>query len=302
MYITTSSLEPDYIKAGTGGQERFDLSSFKPENISMCGIIAYLGEKELPIAFFLDAMEKMEVLEEEVDRDPLGGHGAGILYISEDGGVILEKVGHTGKDNDRPAVRLRNELDKKGLLDAKSDVILAHVRRAASQNKHRTRDKRYSQPYITECIKGRKIAVIHNGYVANYRELARDFELPHVFESEDGPDDFIIDSEILPHLYEELIARGDDPLKMLSLTGFNNEGGNTFFVLDIDGRRSYLFHQGKTRGLFLFRGRDGFLLASRLRPVEEILKRADLPIKAGIEVAPKTPGSVSIELPYLDVR
>ncbi len=268
----------------------------------MCGIIAYLGKKELPIAFFLDAMEKMEVLEEKVDRDPLGGHGAGILYISEDGEVILEKVGHNGKDNDRPAVRLKNELDKKGLLDAKSNVILAHVRRAASQNKHRTRDKRYSQPYITECINGRKIAVIHNGYVANYRELARDFELPHVFESEEGSDDFIIDSEILPHLYEELIARGDDPLKMLSLTGFNNEGGNTFFVLDIDGRRSYLFHQGKTRGLFLFRGRDGFLLASRLRPVEEILKRADLPIKAGIEVAPKTPGSVSIELPYLDVR
>jgi len=267
----------------------------------MCGIIAYLGERALPIEVFLDAMENMEILKEEFDRDPLGGHGAGILFITEDGVVILEKVSHNGQDNGRPAVRLRNELDKKGLLDAKSNVVLAHVRRAASQNKNRTRDKRYSQPYMTKCMNGRKIAVIHNGYVANYRELAGNFELPHVFESVDGPDDFIIDSEILPHLYEELIVRGEDPIKMGKFTGFNAEGGNTFFVLDIDGHRSYLFHQGETRGLLLFQGRDGFLLASRLKPVMEILKRADLPREAGIEVAPRTPASFSIELPYPEI-
>ncbi|RKY99405.1 MAG: hypothetical protein DRQ04_07575 [Candidatus Hydrothermota bacterium] len=266
----------------------------------MCGIIAYTGKAELPVRAFLEAMGVMEILEEEADRDALGGHGAGVLFIPKEGNVILEKVGHNGEDGDRPALRLRDKLEGKGLLDVSSRIILAHVRRAARQNEHRTKDKRYSQPYLTECVNGKKIAAIHNGYVANYKELAENFVLPHSFESEDDADDFIIDSEILPHLHEELTARGENPLKMGELTGFNRDGGNTFFILDVDRRKSYLFHQGKTRGLLLFRGPGGFLLSSRRKPVEKILEMADLPRKAEIQIPPRSPFSLAIELPLME--
>ncbi|MDZ4246573.1 MAG: glutamine--fructose-6-phosphate transaminase (isomerizing), partial [Dehalococcoidia bacterium] len=139
----------------------------------MCGIIGYTGnEAAAPLVF--EALTKLEYR---------GYDSAGIACISEKGLEIKKEVG------------LLSDVDAKcnfSLLNG--HVGIGHVRWAT----HGKVTAVNAHPHV-DC-KG-KIAVVHNGIIENYQELMGRFKGKHKFLSE-------TDTEILPHLIEDFMAKG----------------------------------------------------------------------------------------------
>ncbi|MDA1127456.1 MAG: glutamine--fructose-6-phosphate transaminase (isomerizing) [Chloroflexi bacterium] len=141
----------------------------------MCGIVGYIGGQEAwPIIY-----EGLRLLEYR------GYDSAGIAVVDPHGNIQLRKT--VGKVNG---------LDEDGAGPKPQGTVgLGHTRWAT----HGRPTHENAHPH-TDCQK--RIAVVHNGIVENYRELKRRLtDDGHVFESE-------TDTEVLTHLVEEGMDQG----------------------------------------------------------------------------------------------
>jgi glucosamine 6-phosphate synthetase-like amidotransferase/phosphosugar isomerase protein len=233
----------------------------------MCGIIGYVGSIQFSLDSCLDILKALEVEQLPIEPSPIGGHGAGLMVY--DGiRVLMEKVGGIGAS---PADDLRRIIYDSWKINF-SRVILGHVRRASQVFTHTIPFKECTQPYIAECLGEFKVVSVHNGFLKNYLDLKGRLKHKHKFESENIA---LIDSEVFPHLLEELILDYGDGVETAKMLFDSIEGGNTVaMMVFIDGAISlYVIHKGVTRGLALWRNSLGHVLfASRSYIVDKLAK------------------------------
>ncbi len=235
----------------------------------MCGIFGFVLKKPIETAQAFRVLQKLEKHQYPNEPKPVGGYGAGMAVITSSGTVLLEKV---GKVNGSPAEQL-----SKICRLSNASILLGHVRMPSPWFMETARFKETAQPYMAECFSGLRIVSAHNGNVANYRTVRERLGEKHVFESERVE---LIDSEIIPHLFEELLNEKTDWQDALDAFFSTIEGSNTVSLLQIEGKRFllHLVHKGKTRGLTVWKNVKGeVVFCSRKEPLmeefSEVLKK-----------------------------
>jgi glutamine phosphoribosylpyrophosphate amidotransferase len=131
--------------------------------------------------------------------------------------------------------------------------------------------KETAQPYIAQCFPGLKVVSAHNGNVTNYRAIRERLGEKHIFESERVE---LIDSEVIPHLFEELLIEEGSYEDALNTLFSTIEGPNTASLLQIEKGWLHLhfLHKGKTRGLTIWENEKGeVVFCSRKEPLLEEL-------------------------------
>ena len=237
----------------------------------MCGIFAYLGHNHLSIAEALKILHILETEQELDEKTPVGGHGAGIAYLNQRNKLTLAKV---GKTHDSPTDNLKLSLRE---TKATSQLILGHVRRASPEFIDTIRYSECTQPYKPSCTHSFSFVSAHNGKVQNYLELKNKLNPSHRFESQKVQ---LIDSEVIAHLFEELLSKSKDPTKAThalfeQIIGSDTQG-NTVVLIHTKQKQAHLnvIQKGRTRGLVIWTNPKGeALLCSRQQPTEKILHK-----------------------------
>jgi glucosamine 6-phosphate synthetase-like amidotransferase/phosphosugar isomerase protein len=226
----------------------------------MCGIFGFALQEQIEMSKVFKILQKLETHQYLSEPRPVGGYGAGVAILNDYGTVSLEKIGKTA---DSPTKELAEICSF-----TKASVLIGHVRMPSPEFVETARFKETAQPYVVKCYSESAVVCAHNGKVKNYMEIKNKLGAEHVFESEKVE---LIDSEVIPHLFEEIIHRknGADSLETL----FNSlEGSNTTVLLQVDRDNAFLhfLHKGKTRGLTVWTNDTGELIfCSRKEPLKD---------------------------------
>jgi glucosamine 6-phosphate synthetase-like amidotransferase/phosphosugar isomerase protein len=233
----------------------------------MCGIFAYMGLEPLAISEVLKVMRVLERAQEPSEETPVGGHGGGIAYLDEKHEFTLAKVGNTGRScAEDLTLQLREAVPS-------SRLILGHVRRASKEFESTICYRECSQPYKPNCITNISLVSAHNGFLSNYQELKNKLSSSHEFESR-GIE--LIDSEVIAHLFEELLSKFKDTAKATHTASEQIRGRNTAVILTSNQHEAdvNIIQKGKTRGLTVWTDTENeVVLCSRELPLEKTLKR-----------------------------
>ena len=192
----------------------------------MCGIVGYIGNRQAA-EIVLSALQKLEYR---------GYDSAGIATI-DNGSLFLSKdIG-----------RLSDVNDKHHLCQLPGTAGIGHVRWATHggvtvENAHPHLDCRH------------EIAVVHNGIIENYRELANRLKPRHRFTSE-------TDTEVIAHLLEEYVHDGisiEDAVRLVS-----NELKGSFAIVAISTKEpGKIVALRKDSPLVIGLGEEGNFVAS----------------------------------------
>jgi len=227
----------------------------------MCGIFGFSLEKPISIERVFRLLQKLEAHQLPEEKSPLGGFGAGLAVLLDDGTVLVEKVGKIGKS---PA-----ELLPKIVSIKKSRVLLGHVRRPSPEFMNTANHKETAQPYVVERDPNLTVASVHNGKMENYKEVRSKLGKEHIFESEKFE---LIDSEVIPHYFEEIISEKEDVSQVLYEYFCALKGSNAVALLQVGEENSFihLLHKGLTRGLSVWTNdRNELIFCSRRAPLVE---------------------------------
>ena len=229
----------------------------------MCGIFGCVLKKPIRVAHALKVLQKLEKHQYPNEPKPVGGYGAGIALLTSSGNVLLEKV---GKVDGSPA----EHLAKICRLDAAS-VLIGHVRLPSPWFMETAHFRETAQPYVARCFSGLTVVSAHNGNIANYKVIRERLGGKHFFESERAE---LIDSEVIPHFFEEFLIEKGSPEEALDTLFSTIEGPNAVSILQIEKWLMLLhfLHMGKTRGLTIWRNDKGeVVFCSRKEPIKEEL-------------------------------
>jgi glucosamine 6-phosphate synthetase-like amidotransferase/phosphosugar isomerase protein len=237
----------------------------------VCGIFGFALRKPLPLHGVFRILEKLETHKYPQEKTTLGGFGAGIAILLPDGSVLSEKV---GKISDSPVASL-SEIVKPTIR--KASVLLAHVRMPSPEFMKTAQFRETTQPYVVEFDPDSTIISVHNGKMENYKELRAELGKEHVFESEKYE---LIDSEVIPHYFEEILEEEEDAEKALNSLHSAMQGRNALGMLQITKENNFLhfIHKEKTRGLTIWTNPKGeVIFSSRKEPLkgelDEVLAR-----------------------------
>jgi glucosamine 6-phosphate synthetase-like amidotransferase/phosphosugar isomerase protein len=184
-----------------------------------------------------------------------------VAVFLEDGSVLVEKI---GKVSDSPARQLAEILEV-----SKASVLLGHVRMPLPEFIGTAKFKETAQPYVVERDPKLTVVSVHNGKVENYKILREKLGSGHVLESEKFE---LIDSEVIPHFFEEVLNEKGDVPEALYAFFCALQGSNAIGMLQIGEENSFLhlIHKGKTRGLTIWtNGKNEVLFCSRKVPLLE---------------------------------
>jgi len=230
----------------------------------MCGIFGYFCRSLVSMQKIVDLLQILERHQFSGEKNPVGGHGAGICFLDETGRMIVHKV---GKTNSSPA---EDPLFIKKISNVNSRIILGHVRYASNEFMHTVKHPEATQPYMVNCLGLSEIISAHNGKVRNYEEIRKGLSKEHYFQSETMT---LVDSEVIPHLLEENLFMCSDESTAVRRTFNALEGNNTVVLLtELEGTyRLHVLHKGHTRGMHIWRNNIGeIVLCSRMEPVQQI--------------------------------
>jgi len=142
----------------------------------MCGIVGYVGPKNA-VPLLIEGLKRLEYR---------GYDSAGVAVLQGDGSLAVNKQ----------MGRLSNLEEALETRPLSGGIGIGHTRWAT----HGEPSEINSHPHL-DCAG--KIAVVHNGIIENYLPLRAELESKgHVFQSQ-------TDTEVLPHLIEELLKSGD---------------------------------------------------------------------------------------------
>lgn len=208
----------------------------------MCGIFGFALKTPIAVENVFRLLEKLETHQYPTEPKPVGGYGAGIAVLKENGEVVLEKVGSI---NGSPVKRLSEIFGVK-----EASVLIAHVRMPSPQFMASSSFRETAQPYIAKCNPNLTIVSAHNGSVTNYKEIRKALKM-HSFESEKVE---LIDSEVIPHLFEKLLTEKTNVNDALNALFSSLEGPSALSLLHVEKTRVLLhfLHKEKTRGLHVW--------------------------------------------------
>lgn len=227
----------------------------------MCGIFGFVLNNPVSLVKVFRVLAKLEAHQYPHEPKPVGGFGAGLAVLDAYGNFSLNKVGHVGVS---PAGRL-SQIVKADM----ARVLIGHVRMPSPQFMETARFKETAQPYVTRCFDGLTLISAHNGNVTNYKALRGKIGAGHIFESEKIE---LIDSEVIPHLFEELLVKERDPNMAVEGLFQLLEGSSTVGIVQIkkNGLLLHIVHKGKTRGLTVWKNSAGeVIFCSRKEPLTE---------------------------------
>jgi glucosamine--fructose-6-phosphate aminotransferase (isomerizing) len=163
----------------------------------MCGIIGFIG-KEPAAPIVLPGLLKLEY--RGYDSAGLASIDKDRLHLKKDAGRIVD-------------------IDERLCLgELPGNVAIAHTRWAT----HGGVNQKNAHPHV-DCTK--RIAVVHNGIVDNYREMRHILEgKGHVFTSE-------TDTEVIPHLVEDYLKEGNNLEQAVLLTCQKLKGSYAFLTI-----------------------------------------------------------------------
>jgi len=233
----------------------------------VCGIFGFALTKPQSMVRVFKLLEKLEVHQYPQESRPVGGYGAGVAILLDDGSVLLEKV---GKVDNSPVRHLAKIVDAKV---SEGSVLIGHVRMPSPEFMESADFKETAQPYVVEFEPNLTIVSAHNGKVENYKELRERLGEEHVFESERVQ---LIDSEVIPHYFEELLSEIEDTDEALYMLFCALQGSNSIAMLQVDEENSFLHlvHKGKTRGLTVWTNQQNeVIFCSRKEPLIEEFKK-----------------------------
>jgi len=238
----------------------------------MCGIFGYFCKNQVSTKKVLKLLRILEEDRQSGETSPVGGHGAGVCFINDFGKFVVYKV---GKTNSSPAEDLSLIRD---VVQAKSRIILAHVRHASSEFMKTIKYAKATQPYKVNCLGRSEVVSAHNGKVRNSEEIKKHLSKRHYYQSEETLVEFvdsatIIDSEVIPHLFEENLIMYSDEVKAGKKTWQTLEGNNATVLLSLTGDTRYLhlLHKGHSRGMHVWKNNKGeIILCSREKPLQQV--------------------------------
>jgi glutamine phosphoribosylpyrophosphate amidotransferase len=246
----------------------------------MCGIFGFVLKNPVPTQSTFRILQKLEVSQYPGETKPVGGYGAGIAVMLNDGNILLDKVGAV---DGSPAAHLSKIVQPK--LQSAS-VLMGHVRYPSPEFREAARFKETAQPYVGQFEPELTIASAHNGKVENYKELKARMK-EHVFDSEKMG---FVDSEIIPHYFSELVNETESVDEALYRLLCTLKGSNSISMFHVDAENAFLHlvHKGKTRGLTVWTNEtDEVIFCSRPEPVrdefETLLLRGEFKEKISIK-------------------
>jgi glucosamine--fructose-6-phosphate aminotransferase (isomerizing) len=156
----------------------------------MCGIVGYIGEKNC-VPILINGLKRLEYR---------GYDSAGIGILTNNHSVILKNKGKVSL--------LESKVQKHNLS---GKVGIGHTRWAT----HGIPNEINAHPHYNS---SKNLYVIHNGIIENFRTLRQGLEkLGYVFETE-------TDSEVLPHLIDSFLKKGNPLFKAVRLALNEVEG------------------------------------------------------------------------------
>ena len=246
----------------------------------MCGIFGFVLKNPVQTPLIFRILQKLEVSQYPSETKPVGGYGAGVAVMLNDGNFLLEKVGAV---NGSPVLYLSKIVEPK-LSDI--SVLIGHVRYPSPEFMTTASSKDTAQPYVGQFEPQLTIASAHNGKVENYQELKERMK-EHVFDSEKAG---FVDSEIIPHYFSELVNETENADEALYRLFCTLKGSNAVSMLHLDAENAFLhlIHKGKTRGLTVWTNeKNEVIFCSRPEPVmqelETLLKRDKFKEKISIK-------------------
>lgn len=152
-----------------------------------CQLAAYIGDRPIT-EVLLKALEYQEAL--------YGGHATGMGVLNGDQIDIVKAAG--------PVNHVKNTHPE--IMELKGTCALAHSRYSdnARVNPDYNLDE-MAHPYISD---DGKIALMHNGGIANYKEHWKELEKEHTFRSYGEAVDDITDSEVAVHMLSDALEQG----------------------------------------------------------------------------------------------
>jgi glutamine phosphoribosylpyrophosphate amidotransferase len=178
----------------------------------MCQLAAYIGDRQIA-PLLLKALQYQEGY--------YGAHATGLAVIRGSKIELVKAPGHV--------THVQNITNIEKLTGTTG---LAHSR----YNVYAKDDARFNtigmaHPFIDG---SEKLALMHNGNIANYREYWKRLKKTHVFSSYSEELDAITDSEVAIHMLSDEVAKGrsvDDTLKRMSI---QYSGSFLFSVISVD--------------------------------------------------------------------
>jgi len=177
--------------------------------VKICGVIGYIGKNNVsPI--LLNGLKRLEY--RGYDSCGIATIGSG-LVIKKDAGKVIE---------------VHKKLD---FLSETGTIGIGHTRWST----HGAPIKENAHPHV-DCEK--KIVVVHNGIIENYQELKRSLiSSGHKFVSQ-------TDTEVLPHLIEEIMKKGKNFHDATASALKSLEGSYAFLILNRNERKLIAVRKG----------------------------------------------------------
>ncbi len=225
----------------------------------MCGIFGFAVAEPIPTVKVFKVLRKLEAHQYPQEPRPVGGYGAGIATLEKNMHVTCEKV---GKVSASPA-RSLSEISKVN----EATVLISHVRMPSPEFMETAEFKEATQPYVVNCGPNLTVVSAHNGKVENYLEIRKSLGEAHFLESEKTG---LIDSETIPHLFEEMLKQKNDAAEALERLFSVLKGSSAISLLQIQKGSLFLhfIHKGKTRGLTIWTNEENeVIFCSRNEPL-----------------------------------
>lgn len=219
--------------------------------MQVCGIFGFALARPVLLSEVFGVLARLETHRYSNEETTVGGYGAGITIL-KGGKLLTQKAGRTGDAS--PVQDLRK------LMEAvEASVLISHVRMPSPQFMDDARFRETAQPYAADCAEGVSVASAHNGYVENYLALRERLGRTHVLESEKVE---LIDSEVIPHCFEEALKANADVEEAVHSLYAMLEGRMAIALLQTGRKRDFLhfLHKGQTRGLHVWTNNDGEII------------------------------------------
>ncbi|MBF0425831.1 MAG: glutamine--fructose-6-phosphate transaminase (isomerizing) [Magnetococcales bacterium] len=202
----------------------------------MCGIIGAIGERNVT-PLLMEGLKRLEYR---------GYDSAGVAVVYQSAIQVRRAVGKLSN--------LREQLTSQPLVGF---VGIGHTRWAT----HGPPTERNAHPH-----RSAKVVVVHNGIIENYLELRRELTACGVKLLSDT------DTEIIPHLIEQRLEQGDDPVTAVRLTLPRLTGAFALGILFLD-HPDLLVATRRSSPLILGLGHGENFIASDATPLVPYTRR-----------------------------